>query len=70
MVDRAESKKHVAVFMFHNINETPVTEYEWSKANYDALMAYIATKDVDVVTMSELVMFEPNILDQRVQAGW
>ena len=70
MVDRAESKKHIAVFMFHNIAETPVTAYEWSKTKYDALMDYIVTKNVDVVTMSELVMFEPNILDQRVQAGW
>lgn len=52
-IDTATFKGQTVILMFHGIVETPISEYQWSIANFTALVDYIVQRNVRVVTMSE-----------------
>ena len=54
-VDRAVAGKGWINFVFHDIKATGATGNDISKANFDALLAYLATSCIAVRTMSEVL---------------
>jgi peptidoglycan/xylan/chitin deacetylase (PgdA/CDA1 family) len=52
-IETAISKGQTLILMFHAIVETATTTYQWSIANFQALINFIVARNVPVVTMSE-----------------
>ncbi len=54
-IDDVITKNGVLIFTFHDLVDAPDEATEWATADFASLLAYIATKDIDVLSLSQFV---------------
>jgi hypothetical protein len=54
-VDQIKDGKDWGVICFHDIVTTPTTTYQWSTADFEDLIDYIAAEGIPVRVVSEVV---------------
>ena len=55
LVAAAASANSIIILGFHDIETTATSSLQWSTANFNSLLAYIATQSVNVWTFSQLI---------------
>lgn len=54
-IDDAAANNTIAVIGFHNLTPTPTGSLDWPSSDFNSLVAYAATKNVQVLTFSQLI---------------
>lgn len=54
-IDDAAANNTITVLVFHNLMASPFGSLDWSSTDFASLVAYVATKNVQVMTFSGLI---------------